>query len=247
MTDRLGYRMKAAVLAPSTNTIVEPEYYMMAPHGVTFHIGRIFIRDQVISDDNRFENLLVQIRQYIDDAIDSVMTCEPDCIIMGMSAETFWGGKEGNLALQKRIGEKTGLRVYTGADACNKALDAYGVKRIACISPYQNIGDEAVKRFFEDWGHEVVRIKGLKCPTAVSIAHVTEDELRNAILEVNGPDVEAIVQVGTNLCMARLAAEAERWLGKPVIAINTATVWYAMRQQGIQDKIQGFGRLLSDF
>jgi len=47
--------------------------------------------------------------------------------------------------------------------------------------------------------------------------------------------------------MSRLAGEAERWLGKPVIAINTATYWHALRANGINDKIQGFGRLLSEF
>jgi maleate isomerase len=44
--------------------------------------------------------------------------------------------------------------------------------------------------------------------------------------------------------MARLAAVAEFWLDKPVIAINTATYWWALRQNGIQDKVQGFGALL---
>jgi maleate isomerase len=44
-----------------------------------------------------------------------------------------------------------------------------------------------------------------------------------------------------------VAAEAERWLGKPVIAINTATYWYAMRQNGITDRLPGFGRLLAEF
>ena len=65
--------------------------------------------------------------------------------------------------------------------------------------------------------------------------------------DLDGDDVDAIVQVGTNLCMARLAGEAERWLGKPVIAINTATYWHALRANGINDKVQGFGRLLSEF
>jgi len=35
------------------------------------------------------------------------------------------------------------------------------------------------------------------------------------------------------------------FLGKPVIAINTATYWHALRAVGIHDKIQGFGSLLS--
>jgi maleate isomerase len=47
--------------------------------------------------------------------------------------------------------------------------------------------------------------------------------------------------------MVRLAAAAELWLGKPVIAINTATYWHALRTNGIQDQKQGFGRLLEEF
>jgi maleate isomerase len=80
----------------------------------------------------------------------------------------------------------------------------------------------------------------------VLIAHVTEQELRDAIREVDGPEVDAIVQVGTNLAMARLAATAEFWLDKPVLAINTATYWWALRDNGIADKIDGFGSLLLD-
>jgi maleate isomerase len=64
-------------------------------------------------------------------------------------------------------------------------------------------------------------------------------------MEVNSDEVQAVVQVGTNLAMARLAAMAEFWLDKPVLAINTATYWYALRQNGIDDKVQGFGSLLS--
>ena len=30
------------------------------------------------------------------EAVDDVMTCEPDYLIMGMSSETFWDGAEGN-------------------------------------------------------------------------------------------------------------------------------------------------------
>ena len=69
-------------------------------------------------------------------------------------------------------------------------------------------------------------------------------ELRNAILKVNDSSVEAIVQVGTNLAMARLAGIAEFWLDKPVIAINTATYWHALRTNGIADRVYGFGSLL---
>jgi maleate isomerase len=76
---------------------------------------------------------------------------------------------------------------------------------------------------------------------------VTPEVLRPKLLGLDGPDIDAIVQVGTNLSMVHLAAAAELWLGKPVIAINTATYWHALRQNGITEKVQGFGRLLEEF
>ena len=87
---------------------------------------------------------------------------------------------------------------------------------------------------------------GLKCASPVLIAHVTHTRLREAIWRVNRGKVDAIVQVGTNLAMAAVAADAERWLAKPVIAINAATYWHALRQYGIRDKVYGWGSLLSD-
>ena len=54
------------------------------------------------------------------------------------------------------------------------------------------------------------------------------------------------MQVGTNLAMAQLAAVEETRLGKPVLAINTATYWYALRDYGIKDRVPGWGALLSE-
>lgn len=119
-------------------------------------------------------------------------------------------------------------------------------KRIGVVTPYQPIGDKNVVRFFNDIGFEVTKIKGLKCPTAVAIAHVSEDELRDALADVNSADVDAIVQCGTNLSMISLADEAERWLKKPVIAINAATWWLALRKNNITEKVYGCGRLLRE-
>jgi maleate isomerase len=65
-----------------------------------------------------------------------------------------------------------------------------------------------------------------------------------ALRELDGPDIAGIVQFGANVAMAQLAGEAEHWLGKPVVAVNTATYWHALRSIGVADRIPGFGRLL---
>ncbi|MFN8534522.1 MAG: arylmalonate decarboxylase [Dehalococcoidia bacterium] len=247
MPDVLGYRAKFGVLGPSTNTVVEPDYYMMSPHGVTAHYGRIYISDQRLTNDDQFEALLEQIRGAIEQTVREVVTCEPDYMVMGMSAETFWGGKEGNEEFTRKIERWSNMKVATGADACRRALAIFNVKRIGVITPYQPVGDAQVRRFFTECGFDVVALKGLKRPSAVAIAHTTEDMLRDAILEVNTSDADAIVQVGTNLSMVRLADEAERWLKKPVIAINAATWWHALRENGITDQMRGFGTLLREY
>ncbi|MCA9952955.1 MAG: hypothetical protein KDE48_25075 [Anaerolineales bacterium] len=247
MTDALGWRAKFGVLAPSTNTIVEPDFYRMIVPGVTAHFSRIHIRNQALGNDAAMEALLDQIREEMEYTVQRVMTAEVDYMVMGMSAETFWGGMAGNREFIRQIKDWSGLDVATGAEACERALGLFGAKKIGVVTPYQPIGDENVIKFFDEIGFDVVNIKGLRCPTAVSIAHVTEDELRKALIEVDGHDIDALVQAGTNLSMVSLADEAERWLGKPVIAINAATWWMALRENGIEDKVYGCGRLLREF
>jgi maleate isomerase len=246
MPDVAGYRSKMAVIVPSTNTVVEHDLNVMRPHGVTFHIGRMYIENPVLGSDEAFEALLLQIRAAIVTALRDVMTCGPDYLIMGMSAETFWGGVEGNSAFERRMRDLTGLEVSTGATACREALQAIEAARLAVLSPYQPIADENVTRFFEESGFEVVRFHGLRCPTATAIAAVEERELIGVLRQLDGPDIDAIVQVGTNLSMVRLADEAERWLGKPVLAINATVLWHALRINGVMDRVEGAGRLLRE-
>jgi maleate isomerase len=247
MTDALGWRKKFGVIAPSTNTIVQPDYDDMRPRGVTNHFSRIWIPDDPVESDDDFDKLMDNIRRETESAIERVMTCEPDYMVMGMSSETFWGGLAASIKLREQVESLSGLRVAMGSDACQAALKCYGnIRKIAVVTPYWPVGDGNVRQFFTDCGFEVVRLEGLKCRSPVQIAHVTEAQLRETLHALDGDDVEALIQVGTNLSMARLAASAEQMLGKPVLAINTATYWYALRANGIDDVIEGFGSLLSE-
>jgi len=247
MTDSLGHRGKFGVLAPSTNTSVQPEFEAMRPWGITHHHSRLIIPDYKVTDDKSFMVMMEGIRAALFPAIDSVMTCHPDYVVLGMSAETFWDGLEGSRRMQRKIDKAAKCGVVMGSDACQAALRAYGrgIKRIGVITPYMPVGDLQVRRFFTECGFEVVNLLGLKCKSPVLIAHESKEMLRDAIIKVNRGKVDAIVQVGTNLAMAEVAAMAEFWLGKPVIAINTATYWYALRQYGIKDKVYGWGSLLA--
>lgn len=243
--DQLGYRLKMGSMGPSTNTIVQPDYDDLRPRGVTNHYSRILVPNAGVGSDSDFVRLIDQIRINTLDALDALKSAEVQYIAMGMSATTFWNGREAAEAYHRELQERAEVGVSFGSFAVEAALRAYGAKRIAFLSPYFPIANTHVRRFFEDSGFQVVRDVCLRCASPVLIAHADQAQCRASIRELDGDDVDAIVQVGTNLSMIRLAAAAELYLGKPVIAINTATYWHALRAAGISDQVDGFGALLA--
>ncbi len=68
------------VLAPSTNTMVEPDFYMMGVPVVTAHISRIYMantsrdRESVESTDQRQSRLEEEMKP----TIERILTAEPD-------------------------------------------------------------------------------------------------------------------------------------------------------------------------
>jgi maleate isomerase len=246
--DAQGFRRLFGVIGPSTNTIVQPDYDGMRPYGVTNHYSRIFTPNAKAVSNETFMAATQTIAGNVVDAVRSVMTCEPDYLVMGMSAITFYGGARGADEFQQKIEKESGVGISIGSHACTAALKAYGgIRRISFLSPYYPAANAEVRRYFSDMGFETVRDEPLRAPSWTGIAQIPESRLIQVLRELDGPDVDAIVQVGTNLSMVRLAAEAERWLNKPVIAINTATYWHALRANGLPDRIYGQGRLLSEF
>ena len=182
MRDVLGWRRKFGVLAPSTNTIVQPDLDDLRPAGVTNHYSRIFTPNATALSDASFRVGIDLIGGNVRDAITSVMTCEPDYLIMGISALSFFGGVRGADAFARRIGEDTGLGVTIGSHAAAAALTALGgIKRIAVLTPYWPVMNAEVKRYFGDAGFDVVRDIALQCTSWTAIAAVTPEQCRNAL------------------------------------------------------------------
>ena len=248
LRDVNSFRAKIATIVQTTNTTVEHDFHAVAPRGVTFPVGRMYIPRPESGNDSEFAHIIQQVDSGLADAIRSVMTTGPDHVVMAMSAPTFWGSLEGNARIEARMRELSGLDgVTSGSTAVREALNTLGAKNIAFISPYQQVGDDHVEQFFTDAGFNVKRSLGLRVPSIDYISRTPASTLIAALREVDGDDVDVLVQAGTNLSMVRLADEAERWLGKPVVTINAATLWHALRHCAVNDQFDGFGTLLRDF
>ena len=245
--DVLGRRLKLGVIGPATNTVVQPEFDDLRPAGVTNHYSRIAVKDATGVNNETFVAATHLIGDNTLDAVRGVMPCHPDHLVMGMSAVTFYGGVEGGRRFQKMIEDEAGVGATVGSIALAQALRALPqVRRVAFLSPYFPSANAAVRLFLEESGFEVVRDTALEVTSWTAIAEVQPQRLVATLRALDGDDVDALVQVGTNLPMMCLAAAAEQWLGKPVVAINTATYWAALRACGIVDKVTGFGRLMAE-
>ncbi len=245
--DQLGYRGRIALVVPSTNTTCQPESEQLRPRGVTNHVGRVSIKERPLTTEQAFMEHVQAMRDGMRTAIDQVITCQPTHVIMGVALEAFWGGVAAADALQAELAERAGVGVSMGSSATVAALRCLGAQRIAVLTPHQPRGDEQVRRYFEEAGFTIPRLTGLKCASPVLIAHTTRQQVIDALRGLDGDDIDAIVQVGTNLAAIETCAQAEVWLGKPVLAINAITYWDALRRSGIEDKIHGCGSVLERF
>jgi len=246
--DLLAWRMKFGVLTPSVNSVVQPEYDDMRPPGVTNQIARMHQKEIPHNSDADMSVSVREIDEELEAATVRIMTCRPDALILGISGESIWGPDKGR-EIAERLGRISGgLPLTQASDAIPAALRALGIKkRLGVISPYFSTGQGHLKAFWDQHGFESVRTCHINAKSGALIAYATREQLNDALNQVNGDEVEAIVQFGANLPFGRVAAEAEAWFGKPVIAVNTATYWHALRSNGINDRIHGFGRLLWEF
>lgn len=245
MSNFLGKRMRIGIAIPSTNTSAQPEMDDMRPFGVTNHITRILIDDDSLADQTGFDKVIEDIRRATPAAIRSLSHCSTGAIIAAVSPDGYWEGHTAHEQLRDQLGfAANGARIIMSADAIAAALMALGdLRRIALISPYLELGEQPVSRFFTESGFDVVATHSLGGRTPSNISHVTTEDLRDAVLAVNSSDVQAIVQVGTNVPMAAFAQMAESFIGKPVLSNNAVLYWHALRCCGVLDPISNRGLL----
>lgn len=246
--DALGFRAKIGVLVPATNTIAQPEYEALRPHGVTNHVARMAPSARAAMHADRMDDYRKSLDRSLDHvlaAIDLVAPCKPDGILLGHSIDTFRGGLRGAETMRETLqAHAGGTPVILPAESFVRALQALGVgRRLAALTPYWPPGDEQVRDFFNDAGYQVTEVIGLKCVGPLAIASTPMSHVVDALRELARGRPDVIVQPGTNLATAQLAAEAGRWLGVPVLSCNSVTYWDALRQLGIPDRRADAGAL----
>ena len=112
--------------------------------------------------------------------------------------------------------------------------------------PYLETVARAATRFVEDSGVEVVNAKWLH-KAGFDIAQMTPETVYHLARDVDRPESEAIFISCVNLHTFEVIDRLERDLKKPVITSNQATIWNILRMAGVNDSIEGYGKLLAKY
>ncbi len=235
MADRLGYLKIFGVLIPGMNSVVEPELAMLRVPGVTNQTARHVIAPGLKTPG-------------IEQVMELLLTCSPDALLLGLTTESAEGGLQALASLAETLAEKSGLPVYSGSYASYAALRAIGATKIAVVTPFDDEKNATVvKPQVESQGFEVISIAGTAAPSLEAIAGASDEEIQGVFAAANHPDADAILQLGTALPVVDLVGSLEERTAKTVVACNAALYWQALRESGISDAIQGYGRLLADY
>lgn len=244
MSKASQWGLKIGVLTPATNVTVESELWSMRVPQATIASARIQIDAVDWTAPDGLQRFVEGVNARLPQTARQLQ-CRPDVLLMGISSSNLWGGLAGNEQIKATMRRETGLELITPVDALLAAQRRLNFRRIAVLTPYPAVADAKVVAFFKEFGVDVVAQKSLHATNAIEIAEFSEDMLRQCVSEVDTGDAEAIVQLGTDLRMARVAAEAEGWLGKPALSINATTWWHCLRANDIHARIAGWGQLLA--
>jgi len=265
--DQLSSQLKIGLFSPATNTSMEPEFYYMlyhgkngenpALHGIGVHHVPIMTSKPAVATAEDVAEYGRQFLKGVKPAWDLMKLSQPQYLVMGMSLEHIVDNMDGITKPMNEFEQESGLGLTTWHDACKAALDKFGARRIALMVPFDPTGLNNATKMFEAQGFEVVRSYAFNCATAVDIGHVSHEDKVNAAKYLVSEDadeqggmkdieVDAIVQCGTNFSLIRVIEEVEEDVGVPVIGINQALLWHALRECGIEAKLDGCGRLFRE-
>lgn len=233
-------RAKIGYILLATEQTVQDDVIKLRPPGVGIHFARAAISDSITN-----ESLAAQVELLADCA----STLLPD----GSLDVVCYACTSGSLVIgEQRVFAELG-RGAPGAKATSlisgviRALKTLGARRIAVATPYLDEINRREMDYLEQAGFEVVSLCGLNLEQDSDMVRVAPDYIAEFALAQDRADADAIFVSCGALRTLDVIAEIEAEAGKPAICSNQAMIWDCLRLAGIDDRFDGYGRLLAEF
>ena len=218
----------------------EADFFAMKPPGVGVHFTRVPMPREV------GVATLAAMERDLAGAAASMMPGRDDLDVISYSCTsgTFVIGEERVIAELLRLNPRP--RATTMLSACVAALEALGARRIVLGTAYTPDLTALEVEFLASKGFDVVRAEGLSLKSDEEMNRVTPDWLARFASEIDVPDADALFLSCGALRVLPVIDVIEAAIAKPVVFSNQANFWHCLRLAGIDDRIEGFGRLFRE-
>ena len=157
---------------------------------------------------------------------------------------TFAGTMAFDRRLAADIKARTGAETITAAGALAHALSCLGVERIGFASPYVAAINDMAISFLGSIGVQTVHRAEVEGTLDNEGQGALEPDAVFALgLAADHPQAQAIVLSCTDMRSVEIIDRLEQAVGKPVVASNQALMFQAMQSAGLEDDVNGYGRL----
>jgi maleate isomerase len=228
MTARVG------LIIPSSNRMVEQEMVAAYPAGVQAHITRLRMTG---AHHLAFDALLAQAEEAARALVDA--RCE--AVAFHCTANSMEGGKDGERRLLEALARAGARHATTTITAIERALAAFGARRIVLITPYSAATTEHEAAFLRQSGFDVILAKGFALAGSDAYCAAPAAFWRDRALELALPDADAYLISCANISVFGVIDELEARLGRTVVTSNQSVVWDTLARLGIPAR--GPGRL----
>jgi maleate cis-trans isomerase len=217
--------LRIGLMVPSNNTTMETELRAWLPSGSTVTTVKIPRGSGLLTRDAipaYRDSAILLARQHFDRE-------RFDMIAYGCTAAGFISGPAGDTALAKMLSEATGLPVVTTARAMVRALQHDKARRVAVVTPYQDLVNEQLAAFLADGDIEVVRLASFRAPDVTALGRITAEEVQALARQTMGADCDALFIGCSQLPTHAILGELEREFERPTWSSISATAWEAAR------------------
>jgi maleate cis-trans isomerase len=228
---RIGYLSPSVFETPSDWDLILPKGFTIVSSGLN------------VQSHNEAE---------FDNAIDALgvglgIFAAEECDVVLMAGITL-GTQRGYAAEQQAVAElsrQVGLPVSTAMSATVEAMKHLEIRSTVIATVYKETINQAVKKYYEDGGLEVLAIKGLevsKPVEQVKLPDYASYEVARELYRQHSTTDSLLIQ-GRWRSVAYIQ-ELEDDTQKPAVSSTAASLWWVMHVLGIKVPIPRFGKLL---
>jgi maleate isomerase len=170
---------------------------------------------------------------------------ECDAILMGGITLGTQRGYAAEQEIVAHLSKQVGMPVCTAMGATVEALKHLKVRTTVIATAYKETINQAVKRYYEDGGVQVLAIKGLevsKPVDQVKLPDYASYKVAHDLFQQH-PEVDSLLIQGRWRSVAYVQ-ELEDDTQKPVISSTAAALWWVMHAIHMKPQIEGYGVLL---